>query len=437
MIDDCMEGKIDRIITKSISRFARNTLDCLKYVRKLRDKNIDIYFEKENIHTLEASGELLLTIMASLAQQESQSLSQNVKLGLQFRYQEGKVQVNHNHFLWYTKDEDGNLIVDEEEAKVIRRIYREFLEGASLRDIAEGLELDGIKTGAKKNKWHLSTIHGILRNEKYIGDALLQKTITTDFIEKTRIKNDGSLPQYYVKDSQEAIIPKDIYTQAQEELARRANLFSGEEDKKRRVYSSKYALSSICTCSRCGDVYRRIAWNNRGKHSIVWRCCTRVEHGPGACDAPTVNEQELQMATVKAINMVVGCQASMMDLLKRNILSVLEKDDTDERMTAINELLAQKQKELVSMAQAKKDYSSLADEVDDLREQRQSILVEKARIEGRKKRINEMETFLSSQSVELTEYDEKMVRLYIERITIYDDRFAISFKAGIDIDIQR
>ena len=375
--------------------------------------------------------------MASLAQQESQSLSQNVKLGLQFRYQEGKVQVNHNHFLGYTKDEDGNLIVDEEEAKVIRRIYREFLEGASLRDIAEGLELDGIKTGGKKSRWHLSTIHGILRNEKYIGDALLQKTITTDFIEKTRIKNDGSLPQYYVKDSQEAIIPKDIYTQVQEELVRRANLFSGEEDKKRRVYSSKYALSSICTCSRCGDVYRRIAWNNRGKHSIVWRCCTRVEHGPGACDAPTVNEQELQMATVKAINMVVGCQASMMDLLKRNILSVIEEDDTDERMTAINELLAQKQKELVSMAQAKKDYSSLADEVDELREQRQSVLVEKARIEGRKKRINEMETFLSSQSVELTEYDEKMVRLYIERITIYDDKFTVTFKAGIDIDIQR
>ena len=375
--------------------------------------------------------------MASLAQQESQSLSQNVKLGLQFRYQEGKVQVNHNHFLGYTKDEDGNLIVDEEEAKVIRRIYREFLEGASLRDIAEGLELDGIKTGGKKSRWHLSTIHGILRNEKYIGDALLQKTITTDFIEKTRIKNDGSLPQYYVKDSQEAIIPKDIYTQVQEELVRRANLFSGEEDKKRRVYSSKYALSSICTCSRCGDVYRRIAWNNRGKHSIVWRCCTRVEHGPGACDAPTVNEQELQMATVKAINMVVGCQASMMDLLKRNILSVIEEDDTDERMTAINELLAQKQKELVSMAQAKKDYSSLADEVDELREQRQSVLVEKARIEGRKKRINELETFLSSQSVELTEYDEKMVRLYIERITIYDDKFTVTFKAGIDIDIQR
>ena len=269
MIDDCEAGKIDKVITKSISRFARNTLDCLKYVRKLKELNIDIFFEKENIHTLEASGELLLTIMASLAQQESQTLSQNVKLGLQFRYQDGKVQVNHNHFLGYTKDADGNLIIDEEEAKVVRRIFREYLEGSSFRDIAEGLERDGIKTGAKKNKWHLSTIQGILRNEKYIGDALLQKTITTDFIEKTRIKNDGLLPQYYVKDSHPAIIPKDIFTQVQEEMVRRANMFSGENGSKRRVYSSKYALSSICTCSRCGDIYRRIAWNNRGKHKKI------------------------------------------------------------------------------------------------------------------------------------------------------------------------
>lgn len=183
MIDDCMAGKIDLIITKSISRLARNTIDCLKYVRKLREKNIAIIFEKENINTLEASGELLLTIMASLAQQESASLSQNVKLGLQFRYQEGKVVVNHEHFLGYTKDEDGNLIIDEDEAKIVRRIYKEYLEGASFRDIAEGVERDHIKTGGKRYKWHMSTVRGIISNEKYIGDALLQKTITTDFIE--------------------------------------------------------------------------------------------------------------------------------------------------------------------------------------------------------------------------------------------------------------
>lgn len=190
MIEDCMAGKIDLVITKSISRFARNTVDCLKYVRKLRDKNIPIIFEKENINTMEASGELLLTIMASLAQQESQSLSQNVKLGLQFRYQKGQVQVNTEHFLGYAKDEDGKLVIEPDEAKIVKRIYYEYLNGASLRDIAQGLEKDGIKTGGKKSKWHLSTVRGILKNEKYIGDALLQKTITTDFIDKTRIKND-------------------------------------------------------------------------------------------------------------------------------------------------------------------------------------------------------------------------------------------------------
>lgn len=199
------------------------------------------------------------TIMASLAQQESASLSQNVKLGLQFRYQEGKVQINHEHFLGYTKDGEGNLIIDEEEAKVVHRIYREYLEGASFRDIAEGLERDRIKIGGKRYKWHLSTVQEILRNEKYMGDALLQKTITTDFIEKTRIKNDGTVPQYYVKDSQEDIIPRDVYMQVQEEMIRRANMTSSIEGKKKRVYSSKYALFSICTCTKCGDVYRRIA----------------------------------------------------------------------------------------------------------------------------------------------------------------------------------
>ena len=263
MIEDCMAGKIDMVITKSISRFARNTIDCLRYVRQLKEKNIAIIFEKENINTLEASGELLLTIMASLAQQESASLSQNVKLGLQFRYQEGKVQVNHNHFLGYTKDEEGNLIVDEDEAAIVRRIFREYLEGASFRDIANGLERDKIKTGGKKYKWHLSTIQGILQNEKYMGDALLQKTITTDFIEKTRIKNDGTVPQYYVKDSQEAIIPRDIFVQVQEEMTRRANMYTGIDGTKKRVYSSKYALSSICICPKCGDIFRRVAWNNQ------------------------------------------------------------------------------------------------------------------------------------------------------------------------------
>ena len=176
MIDDCKDGKIDMIITKSISRFARNTLDCLKYIRQLKDMNIPVQFEKESINTMDAKGEVLITIMASLAQQESQSLSQNVKLGLQYRYQQGKVQINHNRFLGYTKDADGNLVIDPEQAEIVKRIYREYLEGLSMDKISAGLEADGILTGAGKPKWHTSTINKILRNEKYIGDALLQKT---------------------------------------------------------------------------------------------------------------------------------------------------------------------------------------------------------------------------------------------------------------------
>lgn len=435
MIDDCMAGKIDMVLTKSISRFARNTIDCLKYVRKLKEKNIAIIFEKENINTLEASGELLLTIMASLAQQESASLSQNVKLGLQFRYQDGKVQVNHNHFLGYTKDEDGNLIVDEDEAIIVKRIFKEYLEGASFRDIAIGLERDKVKTGGKRYRWHLSTIQGILQNEKYMGDALLQKTITTDFIEKTRIKNDGSAPQYYVKDSQEAIIPRDIFTQVQEEMVRRANMFSGIEGKKKRVYSSKYALSSICTCSRCGDIYRRIAWNNRGKRSNVWRCCTRVEGGPKACDAPTVQETELQEATVKAINLMVRC-SSMKEILKENIALAMADDNSGE-LEEINMVLAAKQTELVKLAHANKDYTSLANEIDKMREEKQRLLVVKAETEGYKKNIEELKDFINESDDELTEYDESLVRKYIKEIRIFDDKFHVFFKAGVDVEIAR
>lgn len=462
LLKDCEDGKIDRVITKSISRFSRNTAECLEMVRSLARLNIYLYFEKENIDTEHMSSELMLSILSSIAESESRSISQNSKwsikhrfeegtfiisyppygydnqdgkMVIQFRYQEGKVQVNHEHFLGYTKDEEGNLIIDEEEAKTIRRIYREYLEGASFRDIADGLERDKIKTGGKRYKWHLSTIRGILRNEKYMGDALLQKTITTDFIEKIRIKNDGTVPQYYVKDSQEPIIARDIFTQVQEEMVRRANLTSGMDGKKKRVYSSKYALSSICTCTKCGDIYRRIAWNNRGKKSTVWRCCTRVENGPSACDAPTVQESELQEATLKAINQLLSCSDSMMQVLRNNIEIALADDNSGE-MERLNVILKEKQKELVKLAHAKKDYTSLADEIDILRDKKQELLVQRAEMEGVKKRVAELTDFFQGTVQELTEYDEGMVRKYIEQIKVYEDKFTVCFKAKVEIEIE-
>ena len=223
------------VLTKSISRFARNTLDCLKHIRALKAQNIPVYFEKESINTLDAKGEVLLTIMVSLAQQESQSLSQNVKLGLQYRYQQGKVQVNHSRFLGYTKDAEGNLIIDPEQAEIVKRIYREYLEGYSMDRIKAGLERDGIPTGAGKTTWHTSTINKILRNEKYIGDALLQKTYTTDFLNKTRVKNNGIVPQYYVEGNHDPIIPKNIFLKVQDELVRRINHLCHRKRQKMRI----------------------------------------------------------------------------------------------------------------------------------------------------------------------------------------------------------
>lgn len=322
MINDCEAGTIDMIITKSISRFARNTLDCLKYIRQLKEKNIPVFFEKESINTMDAKGEVLLTIMASLAQQESQSLSQNVKLGLQFRYQNGQVQVNHNRFLGYTKDEDGNLVIDPEQAEIVKRIYREYLEGYSMDKIAAGLEADGILTGAGKPRWHTSTINKILRNEKYIGDALLQKTYTTDFLNKTRVKNTGIVPQYYVEGNHEAIIPKDIYMRVQEELVRRRVVKTSANGKK-RSYSCNHCFSQIIICGDCGEMFRRIHWNNHGCKSVVWRCISRLESTGLECHARTINELDLQEIVVAALNELLGDKSKYQQQLQQNIATVI------------------------------------------------------------------------------------------------------------------
>ena len=434
MIAECMEGHIDMIITKSISRFARNTLDCLKYIRQLKEKNVPVFFEKENINTMDSKGEVLLTIMASLAQQESESLSKNVKMGLQFRFQNGEVQVNHNRFMGYTKDEDGHLIIKPAEAEIVKRIYREYLQGASLKQIGDGLMDDGILTAAGKAKWRPESVKKILKNEKYIGDALLQKTYTVDVLTKKRVKNNGIVPQYYVENSHEPIIPRDLYMQVQEEMLRRANLHSGA-NRKKRVYSSKYALSSIVYCSKCGDIYRRIAWNNRGKHSTVWRCVNRVEHGPDCCDAPTVQEEELQNAVVKAINTALGGKDEMLTALEKNIAMVLALED-ETSMESLDAKLEELQQELLKRANARQDYEDLADEIDLLREQKQNAMAENAEREGLKQRIAEMQQFLAEQRGTIQVYDEQVVRKLIEKITVHDEKVTVAFKSGMEIDVK-
>ena len=434
MIGECMAGNIDLIVTKSISRFARNTLDCLKYIRELKEKNIPVFFEKENINTMDSKGEVLLTIMASLAQQESQSLSQNVKLGLQYRYQNGEVQVNHNRFLGYTKDEDGHLIIEPVEAEVVKRIYREYLEGASLLQICRSLKADSILTAANKPHWRPETVKKILQNEKYIGDALLQKTYTVDFLTKKRVKNNGIVPQYYVENSHEAIIPRELFMQVQEEMVRRANLRGGKDGKK-RVYSSKYALSSIVYCGQCGDIYRRVHWNNRGYKSIVWRCVSRLEEKGSECTAPTINEETLQTAVVKAINELLANKEPFLQALQKNIATILNEEN-DNATNDIDSKLEELQQQLLIQAKSKNDYEDVADEIYRLRELKQNALVENAEREGKRQRIAEINDFLNEQSCQLEEYDEQLVRRLIEKVTVFHDKFAVEFKSGVEIDVE-
>lgn len=430
----CEAGNIDMIITKSISRFARNTLDCLKYIRQLKDKNIPVFFEKEAINTMDANGEVLITIMASLAQQESQSLSQNVKLGLQFRYQNGQVQVNHNHFLGYTKDADGNLIIDPEQAEVIKRIYREYLEGYSMDRIAKGLEADGILTGAGKTKWWTSTINKILRNEKYIGDALLQKTYTTDFLNKTRVKNNGIVPQYYVEGNHEAIIPKDIFLRVQEELVRRRVVKTSANGKK-RSYSCNHCFAQIVICGECGEMFRRIHWNNRGCKSIVWRCISRLEPTGQECHARTANETVLENVVVQAINALLGDKSTYQAQLQQNIAKVIRSAQQN-TADGIDERLQELQKELLKKANNKEAYDEIADEIFKLREQREKCTVDTAARDAQIARINELQDFIKQQPAHLKAFDEALVKRWLERIIIWEDHFTVELKSGLKIDIE-
>ena len=298
LMNQCMKGKVDMVITKSISRFARNTVDCISWVRKLREKNVAVYFEKENLNTLDDSTEMILTILSSQAQEESRAISTNVKWGYARKFEKGESTRQRSY--GFRKAPTGEMCIVEEEAAVIRNMARWFLDGDSLERIKHRLEDAGIETTTGKKTWSTGTIYNILTNEKIMGDVLLQKTFTADYLTKRRVKNSGQQKQYYVKNHHEAIIPKTVYYKIQEEIARRSSLKKAGTRKGKTaqgVYSSKYALTGIMVCNECGAHYRRTTWAKNGKKVIVWRCINRLEHGTKRChESPTLKEEVIQEA---------------------------------------------------------------------------------------------------------------------------------------------
>lgn len=352
----------------------------------------------------------------------------NAKKGMRECHQCG------NWFLGYTKDAEGNLVIDPEQAEIVRRIYREYLEGASFLKIKRSLEADGIENGAGHKKWHESNIQQILTNEKYIGDALLQKTYTVSVLDKKRSTNNGQRPKYYVEGSHEAIISKDVFMRVQSEIERRANL---NPEGKRRVYSSKYALSGMVFCGHCGDIYRRVKWNNRGCKSTVWRCVSRVLKGKMDFDCParTVKEEVLQGAIVTAVNDAYARKNIVTALLKQNIESTVF-GDLEDRLAMVDKELADLQTQMIAVSGDEAAVDALGEQIDGLREERQNILAESAERSDLQERMNDMISFLDEMPQAITEYSDAITRRLVEKITIYDEKIVVELKSGLQMEVE-
>ena len=294
MVSDALEGKIDLIITKSVSRFARNTVDTLSTIYKLREHNVECYFEKENLYSFDSKCDLMLTFMSGIAQQESCAISENTTWGLRVRFSEGKVSFAYSAFLGYDMGEDGRLVINEAQAAVVRRIYGLFLQGYSYSAIADRLTSEGILTVKGKTVWRDHTIKSILTNEKYRGDAILQKTYTVDFLNKKVKKNDGLVPQYYIKENHEPIIPPEISDTVQDMIKHRT----------RRVKNAS-VFSGRVFCGVCGGAFGVKVWHSNDRYRrTVLVCGSRYKEGV-KCSAPHISENELKELFTEAASRVL------------------------------------------------------------------------------------------------------------------------------------
>ena len=450
MIAACKQGRIDTILTKSLSRFARNTVDCLETVRMLRARGIGVIFEKENINTLTESNEFLITLFSGFAQAESESLSGNIARGKMMSMQAGNVPFQYKKLLGYREGEDGKPEIDPEEAKTVRRIYRRYLDGCSLSQIQRELEADHVPTARGIQRWSYQVIHNILTNERYIGDALLGKTYVLDCISKEVRKNHGERPQYYVENNHPAIIPREWFQRVKEEMTRRAS--------KRKVmqrhgktelgkYSAKYALSELLVCGECGTPYKRCTWARNGRKRIVWRCVSRLEFGTKYChSSPTLDEEKLHRAILEALNEFAQADSEVKeDMLNftRLVWAGQEADGTSlislkQRLgdiTAEQALLLDKVLENMDDPDLNAQLKALMDEKQAVQEQIQAMEQETAQSENRMSRMAELREWMAKLEVN-TEYNDEQVRMAVERITVVDaETIHIKFRyPGLEMD---
>lgn len=449
MIRKCKQGKIDMIITKSIARFARNTVDCLTHTRMLKELGVDVYFEEQGIHSSDPGAEFYITIYGSIAQSESENISANVKWGKAQSAKEGKVSFHYKNFLGYRRGEDGKPEIDSEQAAIVKRIYERFLAGDSLAAIADDLNTDGIATPSGKGEWRRGTIASILTNEKYKGDAVINKTYTVDCLSKKIKSNNGERPKYYVENNHPAIIDSGTFGRVQEEMARRNGKRKVKQvgtKTEQGKYSSKYALTELLICGECGTPYRRCTWTAKGKKKIVWRCINRLDYGKKYCHkSPSVEESVLQQAIMNAILATAKQNVEVLKTLKLHIGMGLNTEETEDKSLDLQIRIAEIDAEFKAMLKA--ISSDTIETFDDTRVT--ELMNEKSRLEQQlaqyadtqqkrenaKSRLDEIYAILDGLKNHPMTYDNQLVRQILECVVVESkEKIKVIFIGGLEVE---
>ena len=450
MMQDCENGKLDLIITKSISRFSRNVTVTLEVARKLRDKDIGIFFEKENLNTLHYTSESLLAIFSSLAQAESESMSENIKMGREFKYKNGECCYNMGKVFGFNQDSDGIVTINEEQAVVVKHMYEGYLNGMSIGGIIKDLQERKIPSPTGKEKWSPGTVERILSSEKYKGDFLTRKTFTVDPISKKKKKNTGQVSQYLITNHHPAIIEPEMFDMVQSEMARRGCIKKNDKKKHYGKYSGKFPFNNLIICGDCGAKYRRTMWvEKNGDKKHVWRCVNRIQDGKKThCRrSVSINDTYLTKKTVEAINIIYKSRSRVKDILKCSIASLM--GDAEQPMITKNTARLEELSDLMRDAifknatgemtpeELEKICYEVKTESEKLRKENEEYEMTRKMKSAESSKLKQIFKAVDGMAEELTEIDNTLVRNIIEKMeVISEDKLTIWFIGDIAYEVE-
>ena len=450
MIRQCRQGKIDMILAKSVSRFARNTVDTLNYTRELRSLGIPVIFEEQNINSIHPESEFLITIHGAFAQSESEDTSSRVRWGIQQSMRTGKANIQFKTLLGYKKGPDGEMVIEPEQAETVKLIYEMYLSGKTLRSIKESLEARGLRNATGTTEWTTSNLRTILSDEKYCGDVLRQKTFIRDCISKQVVKNTGQRPKYLIQNHHDAIIPREQFDAVQFEMARRR----AQTDRSRKSvptgtgkYSGKYALSGLLFCGECGTAYRRVVWTQHGEKRAVWRCSSRLDYGKKYCkDSPTLDEEPLQQAVLAAINASMSdhgiLTAQLTDAMEQELAPIpgesMSLGDIDRAIAELGKQFDHLLLEASGAGDAEEyaeRFRAISTAMEELKRRKANIQNIRQEQEQVTRRVQAAVSVLDGLSAELTQWDDNVVYQMLEKVTVLSrEMIRVTLRNGVEIE---